>query len=192
MNNPYSAPTATLSGALADNETYDPKVFAVNGRIGRLRYLAYSMLLSLALMVVLAIGGVLAATVGGDGGGAMIAILVIFIYIPSFAISFIMAKRRLNDLDHSGWMSLLMLVPLVNAILALYLIFAPGTQAANRFGPAPSKNSTLVVVGALLLPVIFVVGILAAVAIPAYQDYTVRAQEMQMEQSQDAQTQEAE
>ena len=39
--NPYSAPDADLGGHA--QETYDPKFLAVSGRIGRLRYLAYSI-----------------------------------------------------------------------------------------------------------------------------------------------------
>jgi Tfp pilus assembly major pilin PilA len=38
-------------------------------------------------------------------------------------------------------------------------------------------NSTLAVVGAFVLPFVFVTGIVAAVAIPVYQDYAKRAQQ---------------
>jgi hypothetical protein len=41
MSNPYAAPDAVLSD-VAEDETYEPQIFSVNGRIGRLRYLAYS------------------------------------------------------------------------------------------------------------------------------------------------------
>ncbi|HCY64883.1 MAG TPA: hypothetical protein DHV59_19100 [Oxalobacteraceae bacterium] len=77
-----------------------------------------------------------------------------------------------------------MLVPLVNLILALYMIFGAGTPAENRFGPRPAKNSRAVVICGLLLPaLIAVIGILAAIAIPAYQDYVVRAKAAQMQQA---------
>lgn len=182
MNNPYSAPDAVLTVPMTD-DTYEPSMFSLHGRIGRLRYLAYSFLLSLVMMAIgAAITGIVAAITQSP-----IAIMVtagVFVYIPSFFIAFVLAKRRLNDLDRTGWLSLVMLVPLVNLILALYMIFGAGTPAENRFGPRPAKNSRAVVICGLLLPVLIaVIGILAAIAIPAYQDYVVRAKAAQMQQA---------
>lgn len=184
LNNPYSAPDAVLTGAPVDDETYEPAVFSLQGRIGRLRYLAYSLLLSLVLTL---IGGTIAAiafVITKDVGVAII-VMMIAVYVPSFPLAFAMAKRRLNDLDRTGWLSLLMLVPLVNAVLVLYLIFGAGTPTANRFGPRPVKNSRAVVIGGILLPVLLgLISILAAIAIPAYQDYVTRAQAAQILQQQ--------
>ena len=52
-------------------------------------------------------------------------------------------KRRLNDLDKSGWWQLLYLVPIVNILFALYLLFWPGTKGSNNYGLQPAKNSPL-------------------------------------------------
>ncbi|MBS0308445.1 MAG: DUF805 domain-containing protein [Proteobacteria bacterium] len=173
MTNPYSATTVDLSEPLAgDDETYEPKIFAVNGRIGRLRYLAYSFGVMILLMLALGVLVGLAALVLGKGAAVAMGFLI---YIPMIAVTFIMAKRRLNDLDQSGWLSLLSLVPLVNAIFGLYLIFAPGTKGSNSYGPPPVQNSTSVIMLSLIFPLVFVFGVLAAIAIPAYQQYTVRA-----------------
>lgn len=175
MANPYSAPAADLN-SLAGEETYEPQVFAVNGRIGRMRYLAYSLVMSVLAYVVFAVLFGIGMAVGGMGVGFVFMLLG---YIPMLAVTFILARRRLNDLDKSGWLSLLLIVPLVNLGLMLYLIFAAGTAGTNQFGPQPSPNSTLVKVGALAMPIIFVVGIVAAIALPAYQDYLKRAKEAQ-------------
>ena len=45
MSNPYSMPQSELREP-ASNETYQPKFFALSGRIGRVRYLGYSAALS--------------------------------------------------------------------------------------------------------------------------------------------------
>lgn len=182
MNNPYRSPNAALADVPGDTdgETYTPKIFAIDGRIGRLRYLTYSWLASLVMAIPLAIiGGILIALVGSNASspGGML-FLIAVIYIPIVAISFIMAKRRLNDLDKSGWLSLLMLVPLVNFFIALYLIFWPGSPGSNHYGPKPEKNSWVAIVLGLILP-IFLIGILAAIAIPAYQSYVLKAQRAQ-------------
>ena len=98
----------------------------------------------------------------------------ILVYLPIIAVSLVYTKRRLNDLDFSGWFGLLMLVPFLNILFGLYLLFAPGSSGNNRFGAKPEKNSGLLMIAGILAPVI-VIGILAAVALPAYQQYTARA-----------------
>jgi type IV pilus assembly protein PilA len=65
-----------------------------------------------------------------------------------------------------------MFVPLVNMLFW----FVPGTAGENRFGKRTPPNTIGVILLACILPVVFVLGILAAIAIPAYQDYTLRAQ----------------
>lgn len=183
MSNPYTAPGADMSQAVAADETYAPQLFAINGRIGRLRYLAYSLvyaLLAWVVMFVLAIvtgASLLSGVLGGDPAGTMAAGfgMMLLINVPFMIITFMLARRRLNDLDLSGWFGLLLIIPLVNALFALYLIFAPGSKNSNRFGPRPGPNSTAVVIGGLALPIIALIGIIAAISIPAYSDYQARA-----------------
>jgi uncharacterized membrane protein YhaH (DUF805 family) len=180
LNNPYAAPDATLSEVVSQDGTYEPKVFSLHGRIGRLRYLAYSW--GVMFVLTFAAGFIVAALAPALGIGATI--VGGLLYVVGIVGSLVMTKRRLNDLDHSGWLSLLMLVPLVNFIFGLYLIFGRGTEGANRYGLPPTKNSALLVIAGLLLPIICVVGILAAVAIPAYQQYTLRAKAAAAQQHQ--------
>lgn len=168
MSNIYSAPTADLSAFQQEDGTYEPSVFQLKGRIGRVRYLAYSMCTTMAISF--AVGILMFAT--GETPGLLAMVLM---YIPIIAISIILVVRRLNDMNRSGWLAPLILVPIVNFLFGLYLLFGSGTEGPNEYGPAPSPNTTLVVIGAWLIPVVAIVGILAAVAIPAYQDYTTRA-----------------
>ena len=75
-------------------------------------------------------------------------------------------KRRLNDLNRSGWWVLLIFVPLVNVLLAIYLLFFPGTGDVNDHGPAPGPNSIGVLIIGWLMVTLFVLGIAAAVLVP--------------------------
>jgi uncharacterized membrane protein YhaH (DUF805 family) len=99
LNNPYAAPDAEMSDFDNDGETYQPKIFALEGRIGRLRYIGYSwFLLTLCTIVILLIASVLLP--GMMRTGRLMSSFVF--YIPTFAVSFVIARRRLHDLDRSG------------------------------------------------------------------------------------------
>ncbi len=176
---PFTPPSANVINSGDDNDTYQPAMFSIQGRIGRLRYLAYTTLTNFVLSILAAVAiGALAAGSGGDGGAAMGLFsggLVAIVYIVMLAAMIIFAKRRFNDTNRSGWFVLTFLVPILNFFVALYLVFAPGTDGANDFGPKPAPNPLWVTIVGLLLPVLFIGGILAAITLPAYQEYLNRA-----------------
>jgi cobalamin synthase len=82
--------------------------------------------------------------------------------------------RRLHDIDASGWYALLVLVPLVNVLLILFLLLKGGTQGTNRFGPERITRTWEKVVGiiGIVFMILGVIGIIAAMAIPAYLSLT--------------------
>jgi uncharacterized membrane protein YhaH (DUF805 family) len=148
--------------SVEDQRCQEPVVFAVEGRIGRLRYLAYSC----GAGVLLALLG---ALVGALQGGPS---LMFWVYtILSIVVTIGLARRRLQDLDRSGWFGVLLIIPFVNIAAALWLLFARGDEGPNGYGLPPAPNSRGVLVMAWILPAIFAVGIVAAVALPAYQSF---------------------
>ncbi len=175
--NPYQAPESDVRQA-ANNTPYQPKFFSVHGRIGRLRYLAY--LFAFYLITLPVIGVLIGLTVmfSSDGGGLLMGLfglLTFAAYIAVLVFVIILAKRRFNDMDKSGWLCLLLLIPLVNLFVALWVIFGRGTAGPNKFGAEPNKNPLGVKILAGLMIVLFFGSILAAVSVPAYQDYLERA-----------------
>ena len=169
--NPYITPDASLDNE--QDELYQPKIFSFNGRIGRLRYLAYGIGISFILMLVMMpiLGGTMFAggMVGGEAAiGGMALIAMIFFWVATLVFSVMFGKRRLNDLNRSGWWFLLFIVPIANLFMAIYVIFFPGAEDSNNFGPAPVANTLGVKIIAWILPAVFVAGIVAAIAIPAY------------------------
>jgi uncharacterized membrane protein YhaH (DUF805 family) len=167
LNNPYAAPDAVLSTSTGEDTLYYPRIFALNGRIGRLRYLGYSWLYALIVFIPVVLLQVIIKPEGF--------ISTTLVYAPFYATAFVAARRRMQDLDNSAWMTILILIPIVNGLFGLYLTFAPGTAGENSYGPEPAPNSRGLRLVATVIPLILVIGILAAIAIPAYQQYTIRA-----------------
>jgi uncharacterized membrane protein YhaH (DUF805 family) len=168
-SNPYSAPGAELE--TAQDALYKPKIISFKGRIGRMRYLAYGFGLSVLMnLVTIPLFGA-TAFMGGAGAGpesmGMLSILMlVLIAIPAIVFSVMWLKRRLNDLNRSGWWGLLILIPIVNLILGIYMLFFPGSDGPNNFGPAPVANSTGVLILGWLAIVLFTLGIVGAIAAP--------------------------
>ena len=167
-DNPYSAPGADLDNG--HDELYKPKILSFNGRIGRLRYLAYSVgtgfLLMLAMVPLVGASALMGAGADPSAMGALATVAITVIYVAMLVLSVMFAKRRLNDLNRSGWWFLVFIVPIVNLLLTIYLIFFPGTDGSNNFGPAPEANSLGVQILGWMMPVLFVIGLVAAIAIP--------------------------
>lgn len=179
MSNVYEAPTASLLGDIAE-EFYQPRIFSFSGRIGRLRYLGYCFIASLLGYILIIPGAALMA--GGSENAVaqgVAGLLMAIAYIGMMVMTWGYMVRRLNDLNKNGWLSLLILVPLANLALALYLIFAAGSPGPNQYGPAPAANPRGMLLLALVFPAIMLIGIFAAIAVPAYQDYVNRAAEAQ-------------
>lgn len=186
-NNPYATPKAEIGILdLGEIEYNEKKWYHLSGRIGRLRYLAYPMFLYfltilLAFPVGMTVGLMGAAT--GSGDETLINIISFIISIPMMVLGIGYSVRRLNDLGKTGWMVLIMLIPFVNLLFWLYLLFAKGDPDANEYGAPPRPNQWYHWVLALAMPTLMIIGIIAALSLPAYSDYVqeAKAQRAQIE-----------
>ncbi len=183
-NNPYATPKADITtlntGEIEYNES---KWYSFSGRIGRLRYLAYPMIFYLvSLLAAILIGvivGFLSATMGGNAElmGNIVGVIVMIPMMIFCAI--IYPIRRLHDLGKSGWLVLITFIPLVNILFYLYLLFGKGDPDENEYGEPPRPNQWYHWVLGLAMPIVVAIGILVAIALPAYQDYANRSQTTQ-------------
>ncbi len=160
QTNPYATPNAPVNDIHTDEGFGSLKLFTSEGRLGRIRYLMYTMGVGLVGMLLAAMF-VMIPVIG--------VFLAIALYIGIIVVSIFLTIQRCHDFNMTGWLSLLMLVPL--ASLIFYLI--SGTKGNNQYGLQPPPNSTAIQIGAFLLLGLFLAGILAAIVIPTYQDYTL-------------------
>ncbi|MGX1171606.1 DUF805 domain-containing protein [Pseudomonas sp. R151218B TE3479] len=163
---PYAPPRAEVGEALAEYGTLKP--FSFDGRIGRLRYLAWTMVLTLALLPLVGIGFWLSTAwlLASDSvAGLIVGGLLAAVVVLAFAfVSIQFNVQRLHDLGWSGWLWLINLVPFVGSIFPFILIIAPGNTGANQYGPPPPRNTTAVKLLASLWLVMIVLIFMATFA----------------------------
>ncbi|MGX9866417.1 DUF805 domain-containing protein [Pseudomonas moraviensis] len=144
-DSPYAPPRANVGESLPAFATLKP--FSVEGRIGRLRFLAWTMVLSLVALPIVGVFALIAlGLVSSDSTTGLIigGILAVFLFIGFMIVSILFSVQRLHDIGWSGWLWLLNLVPFVGSFFPLVIMVVPGNTGANRYGPPPPPNSTAV------------------------------------------------
>jgi uncharacterized membrane protein YhaH (DUF805 family) len=169
---PYAPPQANVAEQLPQYS--ELKVFSVSGRIGRVRYLGWTMAMLLCMLPMLLLFA------GASAMSSVLGTLIMAVgVIGMIVIGVFIGVQRLHDMGWSGWLWLLNFVPVIGSVFALLMLIIPGTQGVNRYGPPPPPNSTGVKVLAWLFLLVPVTGIVAAIALPQYQSYVERAAEYQ-------------
>lgn len=100
--------------------------FSFEGRINRLKYLV-QVLIPNALVFI------------GQGfvqSGSSVGIGVI-LSLAGTIMALFPAVKRLHDMNYSGWVLLIGIIPLVNLILIFLLFLKKGTEGPNAYGPDP-------------------------------------------------------
>jgi uncharacterized membrane protein YhaH (DUF805 family) len=184
VNNPYQASQSTTEADLDTAETYHPKFLSLHGRIGRVRYLAY--LIGAQFILGCILSGLSAIILFYLQNNIHIVefvniIVGIFSYVVIVSAGVVLTKRRFNDMDYSGWLGLLFIIPFINIIIGLMLICKRGSEYKNQYGKPPAPNTIQIWLVALL-PLFLTMGIILAVALPAYQKYSARAKQAQQGQ----------
>ena len=107
------------------------------GRATRTEYWMF-VLASLIVSIVLGVvGNVLGLTIGEGVDAVNILSLVygLAVLLPSIAVM----DRRFHDRGHSGWMALILLVPVVGLIAVIVFMALPSERGDNRHGPYPHR-----------------------------------------------------
>ena len=115
--------------------------FSIKGRFSRLSYLAWAGLLSLAVLIVFMINTLLISR--NISTEAMLdqppslsylfwpsfIALIIFIYLSN-----VFMIRRLHDLNRTGWLCLIVYIPVIGFLFWLYLVLGHDSTERNRYG----------------------------------------------------------
>ena len=92
-------------------------------------------------MIVEGVFNLLSTKLDGNFLGTMIGIIAgvygLAILVPSLAV----AWRRLHDTGRSGWLYLLLLIPLVGSIILLVFLCQDSQPGSNQYGPNPKEYS---------------------------------------------------
>lgn len=72
------------------------------------------------------------------GKGGALGFFGALLFAALLWVSMCASARRMHDVGHSGWWTLIALVPGANIFFGLYALFAPGQQHDNNYGPSPS------------------------------------------------------
>lgn len=160
MNPLETQTTAALTNPSSYSQDKD-NPFSPKGRFSRLSYLAWmfivGMLYTCTLFIVAGIASVAFLKSGAftfeilfqSGLGYFVIFLFSAVILAFTIISICISIRRIHDLDKSGWLWLLFLIPLINVIFGIYIMCAKGTDGDNKYGPQRATEQTEKLLGTL-------------------------------------------
>ena len=105
--------------------------YKAEGRLNRKPYILRVLVLQVVGFCLQLMGIVSGAAAAGGFGWQVFCFLIVG--IPSI----LLLIRRLHDLGRTGWLWLLIWIPVVNFALVVYAFCFKGTTGPNRFGPDP-------------------------------------------------------
>lgn len=129
QQNPYGPGNNASFGArfqanIPDADTWKPMYFSFEGRLSRGTYVCRWLILLLSAVVIGLISGIISflAPLG------MVALIALAVSQISLAV------RRLHDRGHSGLWLLVCVVPALNLLMFIYLLFAQGQPGQHEYG----------------------------------------------------------
>ena len=110
-------------------------LFSDTRRMGRLRFLFWLVGIYAAVIVIATVAGMGVIIADLDVSIEAFPVIVALAALPVLWNKIV---RRGHDINHSGWWTMLLFVPVANFIVFLMLLLKPGDITQNDFGPAPA------------------------------------------------------
>ncbi len=131
--------TGTPAGAAGTPETPLQKLkrmyFTYHGRLNRKPYILWGLALSITMSIVSSLMEFM--TNSHSTVLHLLALLLLLVLLVGCVASTMLVIRRWHDLGKSGWFTLILIIPLVNFLVMLYLWFVRGTVGPNAYGEDP-------------------------------------------------------
>jgi uncharacterized membrane protein YhaH (DUF805 family) len=150
-DNPFVTPESPLVDSSKNTTNGLLKLFSDDGRIGRLRYMAY--MFGIFVLGLVAIGLSFLPTVGTYLKWLPAIVMAIFMF--NFTI------KRCHDFNSSGIAATLALLFIPILVPVLFLI--PGTKKENKYGNQPAPNTLGVYIGVTLF-ILFLASVMLLIA----------------------------
>lgn len=115
-------------------------VFSFSGRRNRKSYFL-AVLAFVCIFFLLAFIGAASVSASSDGSGFLV--VMVLLAIPLMIMNLAVTSQRIRDFGWTGWAVLLGLIPYIGFIFQIAILFIPGTQGANRYGPDPLGGSAI-------------------------------------------------
>jgi len=106
-----------------------------SGRARRKEYWMFVLFYSIFAVVAIILDKLLGTSFEEASYGLIYCLYALAFFIPGLAV----AVRRLHDIGKSGWLILIVLIPLIGAIWLLVLMLTDSTPGANEYGPNPKE-----------------------------------------------------
>jgi uncharacterized membrane protein YhaH (DUF805 family) len=106
-----------------------------SGRARRTEYWMFFLFYSIFAVVAIILDKLLGTSFEGASYGLIYCLYALAFFIPGLAV----AVRRLHDVGKSGWMILIVLIPLIGAIWLLVLMVTDSTPGTNEYGSNPKE-----------------------------------------------------
>ena len=116
------------------------KFFTTEGRLNRLQYLKYMIILALVLGGTKFTMSCMATLLTGDPNGTLVMIITAILAVIAGTGNVMLIIRRIHDLGKSGYFALIAFIPVIGIIFSIYLFCAPGQVGWNQYGADPLES----------------------------------------------------
>ena len=109
------------------------------GRLNRIGFLLMTVYVLAYSLVTMAIAFLLHGNAVGNIVTILLGLVLVVCIIP---VGISVNARRLHDMNQSGWVMLVSLIPFVGFIMLLVYLLVPGTKGPNNYGDVDNRPST--------------------------------------------------
>ena len=132
---PYQPPYGGGGAPQPRSEGIREMFLTYHGRLNRKPYILRGLMVGITSSVLSNVMGVMAES--SSMALNLVSLVLLVVVLALCVVSVMLMIRRWHDLGKSGWFSLLLLVPLVNFVVGLYLWVKKGDDGPNQYGEDP-------------------------------------------------------